>query len=154
MRRFFIYVFLFVLSGGGLFGQTGTAMLIPSDILACLNNSGKNNDPTLTTDESQYLNFVFKDKRNGFDFVGKRIAFFSGNIGSVYMTKMTFFEKEKHSPSAISSDFLNVFTGEEAYITGYDAAIIRCTSKKRLRNKEIIRNLARILKRYSISGHP
>ncbi len=111
-------------------------LVTPDDIFACLESTGKDTLPLLNECESRYLNFLFEECRDTFDFTGKRILFGSWDIDMT--PKQAFFERVKdhhevndilygiHGDQPINSDFRNlliVLSAEEAAQTGYDAMI-------------------------------
>ena len=56
-----------------------------------LDKIGIDNSPLLNSYESEYLNVVFKDSLNGFDFHGKKIGFISSGENS----KFLYFDMQK-----------------------------------------------------------
>ena len=46
---------------------------------------GIDNSPLLNSYESEYLNVVFKDSLNGFDFHGKKIGFINSGENSKFL---------------------------------------------------------------------
>lgn len=75
----------------GLFGQIQNSNDIPKVFLEQLDKIGIDNSPLLNSYESEYLNVVFKDSLNGFDFHGKKIGFISSGENS----KFLYFDMQK-----------------------------------------------------------
>lgn len=127
---------------------------VPSEILDCLPEMGKDTLPVLNTCESIYLSSLFSDKKkyvNGmstsdtFNFENKRIAFFHNNDGIVLISKKTFFDKEKYALNltkrfSLGLDQLFVLSDDEAKHIGYDAIVIS-GSKKNNKKKDVIKIL-------------
>lgn len=154
MNIYAIVLNIFILFNALLLGQH-TQASVPHDILALLNESGKDNSPVLNISEGTLFNRAFKEKKDTFDFIGKRVAFFKGNIGSVIITKVEYFNRTKYiaelvnseSPHSITllecinADCLYILNEEDAKKTGYDAVIVDSMTKIVLQTKEVVKNL-------------
>lgn len=66
----------------GLFGQT-------------VDSLGLDNNPRLNKVEADYFNNEFKDQRNNFDFVDKKVAFITGSSAGKHLTKTEYFNEVK-----------------------------------------------------------
>jgi hypothetical protein len=126
-------------------GQEKSAKNIPKDILDCLTEVGKDTVSTLNVCESKYLNFCFQKEKGTFNFCGKKMAFFKGNIGTIKSTKKEYFAVEKQ---LIQDGFypspggqLIIFNEDEAKKTGYDVVFI-VYNKRYLTKKEVIKRLS------------
>jgi hypothetical protein len=125
-------------------GQEKSAKDIPQDVLDCLVEMGKDTIPILNICESKYLNFCFQKEKDTFDFYGKKMAFFKGNIGTIKSTKKEYFDVEKQLiysgrfPSPRGQ--LIIFNEDEAKKVGYDVVFI-VYNKKYITKEEIIKRL-------------
>jgi hypothetical protein len=145
MEKIFPTLCLSVIFNISLMGQEKSAKDIPQEIIDCLVEMGKDTIPILNICESKFLNFCFQKERSIFDFCGKKIAFFTGNTGTIKSTKKDFFDEEKYFicqnrflPSG--SNQLIIFNEDETKQVGYNAVIVS-SSKKYITNEEIIRRL-------------
>lgn len=127
-----------------LMGQEKSAKDIPKEILDCLVDMGKDTISTLNVCESKFLNLCFQKERGTFDFHGKKMAFFKGNIGTIKSTKKEYFDTEKR---LIHKGFypspggqLIIFDKNDVKKTGYDAVFI-VYNKRYIAKKEIVKRL-------------
>jgi len=128
-----------------LMGQEEPTEKSQKEILDCLVKTGNDTIRTVNICENKFLNFYFQKNKGTFDFSGKKIAFFKGNIGTIKSTKKDFFEKIKqfvHQKGflPLSSEQLIIFNKDEVKETGYDVVIIS-GSKKYLTRKSVIKRL-------------
>jgi hypothetical protein len=123
---------VFCLIAGSCFGQG-------------LDSCGLDSNPILNDYEAVYLNAYFKDAKKGFDFMGKRIAFVTGSLGSEIGTKSEYFKDVKTwaSHNHKVADDLIVFTEDERLQSGgYDAIVAYWTKVgSGLNHKKIIKKL-------------
>ena len=102
-----------------------------SPIHKCNSNDtivAKNDNILLNATEGTHLNRIFETTRKDFDFINKRIGFFTGSSGTIQSSKEHYFGmQEKHSTnenSPCDSGTLYVFNAaQKAENGGYDAAI-------------------------------
>lgn len=123
-------------------GQIRNLEDIPEYILEQLDKLGVDNSPLLNSYESAYLNMVFKDSLNGFDFTEKRVKFIKIN-GEC--EKFSYFDMQKkyiiNKNSPCDNGILYIFDeSQKEESGGYDAAIVYW-SKKILSIKEVIKRL-------------
>jgi hypothetical protein len=144
MKKLFLTLCLPVIFNISLMGQEKSARDIPKDILDCLVEMGKDTIPTLNVCESKFLNFCFQKEKGTFDFCGKKMAFFKGNIGTIKSTKKEYFDVEKE---LIHKGFypspggqLIILNEDEAKKTGYDVVFI-VYNKRYITNKEVVKRL-------------
>ena len=108
------------------FGQIRDFNDIPEDILERLERMGVDGSPLLNRDEGTYLNEIFKDTLNGFDFTGKKVAFIYSGAKS---DKHEYFNqvKDRHrtGKTTVGGTYLYIFdVSQKAESGGYDAAIV------------------------------
>lgn len=145
MKHLFLTLCLSIIFNTSLIGQEKLTEETQNDILNCLVKMGQDTISTLNISESKFLNFYFQKDKGVFDFYGKKVAFFKGNIGTIKSTKKDFFEKIKqfvYQKGVLppSSGQLIIFNKNEVSKTGYDAVII-LSSKKYITNNEIVKRL-------------
>ena len=109
----------------GLFGQIQNSNDIPKEFLEQLEKMGVDNSPLLNGYESEYLNVVFKDSLNGFDFLRKKIGFICSGENS----KFLYFDMQKKhildKNNICNNGHLYVFnTSQKEESGGYDGAIV------------------------------
>jgi len=130
MKRLFLVFGLMVALNYSALSQEESQEETPDEIVACLPEIGKANDSALNDCEGKILNYKFFRHRGSFDFTGKRVAFFSGNTGTVRRSPKDYFEGTKRSYEKwgivfrAKYDYIVFFDEEEAKQTGYDAVII------------------------------
>ena len=113
-----------LISGFMLFGRNYDD--IPKEILEQLDQIGVDNSPLLNYYESTYLNVIFKDNINEFDFKEKKVAFIkiSGENGKFHYFDM----QKKHindKKSPCNNGTLYIFnTSQKVESGGYDAAVV------------------------------
>jgi len=120
-----LIIAIMLLTSVNLFGQVRDFNDIPKDILEQLNRMGVDNTPLLNCYESAYLNVIFKDSLNEFDFTGKKVGFIrnggKGKINYFDMHKKHIIDK--NSPCDNGSLYIfNAAQKEES--GGYDAVIV------------------------------
>ena len=109
-----------------LSGQECNHNEIPQDTLNKLDKMGIDGEPLLNSYESAFLNAIFKDKLDGFDFANKKVAFVkisseNGKIHYFKMQKKYFADKSQPCDNGI----LYVFNASQKKESGgYDAAIV------------------------------
>ena len=94
-----------------------------------LGEVGIDDDPTLTYDEASILNSMFSETLDGYDFSGKRIAYYTGSSASKHQSKSEFFEtigpylrlETEHKPPVVLVEFS---ADERAESGGYDAVLL------------------------------
>lgn len=109
-----------------LSGQVCNPNDIPKDILNQLEKMGVDGTPLLNNHESAFLNVIFKDKLDGFDFTNKKVGFIkiSGESGKAHYFEM---QKKYFSDESQPCDngTLYVFNASQKKESGgYDAAIV------------------------------
>jgi hypothetical protein len=87
---------------------------------------GLNDNPWLTKYESEYFNNQFKNQRNDFDFMNKKIAFVTGSSGSRHLTKTDYFEDIKSGPKDNEIADTPIFLTQEEKVKsgGYDVIML------------------------------
>jgi hypothetical protein len=125
-------------------GQEKSAKDIPQDIVDCLEEMGNDTTSAINVCESKFLNLCFQKERGTFDFFGKKMAFFKGNIGTIKSNKQEYFATKKR---LIDMGFypspggqLIIFNEDEAKETGYDVVFI-VYNKRYLTKKDVIKQL-------------
>jgi hypothetical protein len=116
-------------------------------LLECLAVAGQDTLTTLNECEGLCLNLLYPRKRGKFDFIGKKVAFFRGNVGTVPITKQFYLDNIRSAVTntgSFTEDWPNnqlfIFEEHEATKVGYDAALfISC--KKDLSKKDVIKRL-------------
>lgn len=109
-----------------LFGQKCNHNEIPKDTLNRFDKMGIDGEPLLNSHESAFLNAIFKDQLDGFDFTNKKVAFvkISSENGKVHyfeMQKKYFADKSQPCDNGT----LYVFNASQKKESGgYDAAIV------------------------------
>ena len=109
-----------------------------------LERCGKDNEPVLNKNESEFFNYHFKDRRGDFNFENKRVMIREGNWGEHSSSKIHYFDLVKthfykpypHDPGAIQ---LIVLTEEDG-IDDYDALVVNWSKvplQNHARNKTI-----------------
>lgn len=155
MKRVHLFLLLLVfINSIHAMGQKNVERDYQPNVIDCLRQCGKDDCPLLNDNESIVLNYIlhggwgiFEAEGRDFDFTGKRVAFFKGNVGSVPSTKKEFFCTEKRyaeTNGCVVSGFrqLVVFDEKEINRVGYDAMIIT-SSKKLLSKREAYKLLVR-----------
>ena len=129
-----------------------------SDMIeVCFSEMGKDTSCALNGCESRFLNMFYQKLRGRFDFTGKRVAFFTDNLGTTRISKVEYFNLIKARLSnAIVVDsivdsswqeypdrtMLYVFEKDDAKQVGYDAVVFANSILKGvLSKKEVIRRL-------------
>ncbi len=109
-----------------LFGQVRNFNEVPEAILVNLDKMGIDNTPLLDSCESAFLNVIFKNSLDGFDFTDKKVGFIkiSGDRG-----KVNYFEMQKKyfankSQSCDNGILYILNTTQKKESGGYDAAIV------------------------------
>ena len=98
-------------------------------------NLGKDNSCLLNEDESKFLNILFRQKRDSFDFTGKKCFFLGGSGGGLIEEKNYIFRIANLDNSSWAKCCqLIILNEEESLDNGYDAVIViwskRIISKK------------------------
>ena len=100
-----------------------------SEIQQC----GLNNYPTLSLVEANYFNEVFLDRRGGFNFTNKAIAYFNGSDGTTRSKKSDYFgaikngmadKKNIHSWQAEGTQLLILTEEEKLTSGGFDVILV------------------------------
>jgi hypothetical protein len=106
---------------------------------------GIDNHPTLNKQEIHYLNTVLQQQRDTFDFTNKKIAFVTGSMGTVILSKQDFFLRcvrpwaEADLIPQMSCILLT--PAEQQHSNGYDALVfswVKVVTKKQ-RNRLVKR---------------
>jgi hypothetical protein len=120
---------------------------IPQNILNDINKMGIDESWLLTELEGKYFNALSKIDEKEFNFCDKKIAFFTGNIGSIKINKKIYFVEERKRLNVIDYSLsyyfgtLYIFNAtQKAESGGYDAAIVY-DSKKLNSIKEMVKRL-------------
>jgi hypothetical protein len=144
MKQLFLILCMPVIFNLSVMGQQKSTEDIPKDILDCLTEMGKDTLSILNFCESKFLNFCFQKEKGTFDFYGKRMAFFKGNIGTVKSTKKEYFATEKRliyrGFYPLPGGQLFIFNEDEAKKTGYDVVFI-VYNKRNLTTKDVFKLL-------------
>lgn len=89
---------------------------------------GIDNNPRLNKYEAAYFNNIFKDRRENFDFVGKKVAFITGSTANRHWSKTEYFSEIKPRQFTESSGSFQfpIFLTEEEKIKsgGYDVILL------------------------------
>jgi hypothetical protein len=95
---------------------------------------GKDHNPILNKTESDYFNVFFKDKRQGFDFKDKKVAFISPKHYYIFIrSKNDFFNyyyKEKPTANERRIKMIILDSIKRQATNGFDVILIIDTSKK------------------------
>ena len=126
--KYLLIISIFSLMSVNLKGQVYSFQNIPNDVLKHLNEMGVDNSSFLNSYESDYLNVIFQNSREAFDFSRKKIGFITGSNGGTQSNKNAYFEKEKeryaHGQSP-NKGVLYVFNETQKKESGgYDAVIV------------------------------
>jgi hypothetical protein len=93
-----------------------------------IDSCGLNDEALLNKYESIYFNETFEKQRDGFQFEGKRIAFFEGNFGRNRNTKSEYFERWGRGwylEESNLADMIVILTEQEKSDSGgYDAILV------------------------------
>ncbi|UZD39683.1 hypothetical protein OL230_05845 [Capnocytophaga ochracea] len=102
---------------------------IPQDILVNLNKMGRDTEIALNNYEAEFLNKIFENSRENFDFTNKKVVFIYAHIG-IKSKKHFFSEQRKRflDKSTISSCSLFILDKKQSETNKYDA-IITCWFK-------------------------
>jgi hypothetical protein len=123
MKYLAITIMLF--SSISLFAQVRNFNEVPKDILKPLDKMGDDNSQLLNKFEGAYLNIIFKDSLNGYDFTGKKVGFIYSGAKS---NKKEYFDLERNRfnrNNTPNGGVLYIFnTDQKAKSGGYDAAIV------------------------------
>jgi len=127
------------------FGQIRNFNDIPKDILEQLDKMGVDNSSLLNSYESTYLNVIFKDSLNGFDFTNKNVGFIKAGSKR---NKVEYFKEEKdrfYRNYTTINGYLQVFdTTQKEESGGYDAVIVYW-SKFSIPTEKLVKRLKRKL---------
>jgi hypothetical protein len=120
---------------------------ISTEILNNIDKMGMDESLFLTELEGKYFNALSKIDEKEFNFCGKKVAFFKGNVGSIKINKKIYFinERERLKVTNYScSDYFGVLyifdASQKEESGGYDAAIVY-VSKKLNSTKEVVKRL-------------
>ncbi len=148
MKRLFLVFGLMVALNYSAQGQEESQEKTPDEIVACLSETGNDTLSVLNECEGKCLNYVLQDRRGTFDFVGKRVAFFRGNIGTIRTTKKGTFgileyelESLGYIPRTLSDVDFVLFNEDEARQIGYDAVIFVWCKKRPFSKIDALRRL-------------
>jgi hypothetical protein len=117
---------------------------IPQNILSNINKMGMDECLLLTELEGQYFNALYQVAEKEFNLSGRKVGFFTGNVGKNKTNKKLYFISERNrlelnnSPLSGKLYIFNAAQKEES--GGYDAAIVYYT-KKLLSIKEVVKRL-------------
>lgn len=124
-----------------LFGQVRSFGDIPKDVLCQLDKMGCTEELVLNNYEGTYLNLVFKENTNEFNFINKKVGFIYGGAKS---NKKEYFDLEKDRLSRNDTPnrgTLYIFDEVQKEKTGgYDAAIVYW-SKRLISEQDVINKL-------------
>lgn len=104
---------------------------IPEDVLCNIEKMGNDDSEVINKYEADYLNFIFREKRDDFDFWGKKMGFI---LSYSKKNKKHYFQEEwgrYRSPDDFDSTFgqLFIFNEVQKEECGYDAAIVEFWGK-------------------------
>ncbi len=93
-----------------------------------INSLGSNSSDTLTVDEIEYFDSMIKNKPVNFKLSNKRVAFVTGNSGSVILKKSQYFNKIvkprfQHSKT-VKASIVILDSTEKRISGGYDVIIL------------------------------
>ena len=91
-----------------------------------LYHCGLDNNTNVNADEARFLNNYLKEKKKGFDFQGKKIAFVTGLAANKIGNKKKYFDLIKEwsvHDRKIPSLFIELTESEKKKSGGYDAII-------------------------------
>ena len=114
---------------------------IPQEILVNLDKMGRDKEIALNNYEAEYLNKIFENSREHFDFTNKKVVFIYAHIG-VKSKKHFFSEQRKRflMKSTISSCSLFILDKKQSETNKYDA-IIACWFKIRPDLEKLIKRI-------------
>ena len=131
-----------------LFGQIRANNDVPEEILGHLDKMG-DSSPMLNSYESGFLNAVFKDSLNVFDFTNKVVGFLQGGDKKRYFDMQRKHLADKNSP--LDNGTLYIFDETQKKESGgYDAAIL-FWSKSFLPKDKLVKKLRKTWKHKSNS---
>jgi hypothetical protein len=120
---------------------------IPQCILNNIDKMGMDENCLLTELEGKYFNALSLIEETEFDMSGKKVAFFTGNIGSIKSNKKKYFIEERERLKVVDYSTSHYFgtlyifnATKEEESGGYDAAIVY-GSKKLNSIKDIVKRL-------------
>jgi hypothetical protein len=120
---------------------------IPKNILTDIDKMGMDESWVLTELEGKYFNALSKIDKTEFNMSGKKVFFFTGNVGSLKSTKKEYFTGEReglqveHYSRSHYFGTLYIFNAvQKEENGGYDAAIVY-GSKKLNSIKEVVKRL-------------
>ncbi len=89
---------------------------------------------TLNADEAAYFNEILNDQRQDFDFIGKKVAFASGNNGHIPSNKFQYFAQDGRpryeSGASVVNQLIILTDREKAQFPELDAIIISWSKVK------------------------
>lgn len=104
-----------------------------ANLIEHMDELGKDESPILNETEGTYLNLLLRERRGGFDFIGKKVAFLTGSSGTTKSDKTDYFKLQNDKFSTNEEGLYISNNGENLYIFnatqkeesgGYDAAIV------------------------------
>jgi len=117
---------------------------IPQNILNDIDKMGMDESLILTELEGEYFNAISNIDEKEFNFCRKKIAFFTGNVGTIKSSKKEYFSTERlrlDYNDTIHFGTLYIFDAvQKKESGGYDAAIV-CDSKKKLKISKVVKNI-------------
>ncbi|GHU64360.1 hypothetical protein FACS1894123_08880 [Bacteroidia bacterium] len=120
---------------------------IPTEILNNIDKMGMDECLFLTELEGKYFNALSNIDEEEFNFCGKKVAFFKGNVGSIKINKKIYFINERARLKVTDYSCIDYFgvlyifnAEQKAESGGYDAAIVY-VSKKLNSIEEVIKRL-------------
>lgn len=115
-----------LLSTMSSFGQKRDFNDIPKDVLKRIDRMGIDGSSLLNNHEGTYLNVIFHDRLNGFDFRGKKVGFINGGSKSdkqEYFKEVNDRYQSNNTPPGGSG--LYIFDSTQKIESGgYDAALV------------------------------
>ena len=112
---------------------------ISQEILVNLDKMGRDKEIALNNYEAEYLNKIFENSREHFDFTNKKVVFIYAHIG-VKSKKHFFSEQRFLMKSTISSCSLFILDKKQSETNKYDA-IIACWFKIRPDLEKLIKRI-------------
>lgn len=98
------------------------------------------NDDVLTNDEGMFLNKIAETLGVDYEFRNKKVAFYTGNVGSVRVSKATYLN---HVFATYIQKFYLFDIKEQNDTRGYDAAVIFGAAKMVPSNKKMVKQIRR-----------
>ena len=148
MKKYILFLILLLIISTQMSAQVYHLMNkyenIPKNILNDIHKMGMDESLILTELEGKYFNAISNIDEKEFNFYGKKIAFLTGNVGSIKSVKKEYFLTERlrtNYTDTVWFGTLYIFDAvQKKESGGYDAAIVS-DSKKKLKISKVIKNI-------------